>query len=120
MSICRWRQCREGGGNKIPSKQQGKIYFILTGNSQIHRQREFSAEQPGLAAERNRPFTITQKNVPRRRKAAVFLEEVIYPCDYMDSFQAFSETKLPAEKAFYSEANGKRIMEEGHEDAQNV
>lgn len=65
-------------------------------------------------------FTITQKNVPRRRKAAVFLEEVIYPCDYMDSFQTFSETKLPAEKAFYSEANGKRIMEEGHEDAQNV
>ena len=38
-------------------------------------------------------------------KAASLLRKVVYPCEYMDSWERFNETLLPDKKAFYNEFN---------------
>ena len=43
----------------------------------------------------------------------------IYPYEYMDSFERFSEENLPPKEAFYSNLNGEGIMED-YEHAQKV
>ena len=44
----------------------------------------------------------------------------IYPCDYMDSFNKFNETKLPNKQDFYSILNNEHISDEQYMLAQNV
>ena len=44
----------------------------------------------------------------------------IYPYDYMDSFDRFNETKLPAQQDFYSILNNEHISDEQYKHAQNV
>ena len=48
------------------------------------------------------------------------MKKGIYPYEYMDSFERFSEAKLPAKEAFYSKLNDKGIMEEEYEHTQKV
>lgn len=42
------------------------------------------------------------------------------PYEYIDSFERFSETKLPAKEAFYRQLNDKHISEGDYEHAQKV
>ena len=44
----------------------------------------------------------------------------IYPYDYMDSFDKFSETNLPKKEEFYSILNDEHISDEDYEHAKNV
>jgi len=44
----------------------------------------------------------------------------VYPYDYMDSFNKFSETELPARKDFYSVLNKTDISESEYQHAQEV
>jgi len=44
----------------------------------------------------------------------------VYPYDYMDSFQRFEETELPARKYFYSKLNETDISEDEYQHAQEV
>ena len=50
----------------------------------------------------------------------ILLKKEIYPYEDMDSFERFSETKLPEKEAFYSKLNGNRITEEEYEHARKV
>ena len=45
------------------------------------------------------------------------MKEGSYPYEYMDSFERFSEAKLPA---FYSKLNSKGITEEDYQYAQKL
>ena len=44
----------------------------------------------------------------------------IYPYDYMDSFEKFEKTELPAKEEFYSILNNEHITDEQYKHAQNV
>lgn len=50
----------------------------------------------------------------------LLLKKGIYLYEYMDSFERFRETKLPAKEAFYTKLNDKHISEEEYEHAQKV
>ncbi|KAL9982059.1 hypothetical protein ACROYT_G010849 [Oculina patagonica] len=51
-----------------------------------------------------------------------FLKSVkgIYPYEYMDSWERFSETSLPEKEKFYSKLNDENITDEEYKHAQNV
>ena len=57
-------------------------------------------------------FKITKRTI---KDTSVLLKKGIYPNEYMDSFERFSETGLPAREAFYSKSSGKGITEEEYE-----
>ena len=44
----------------------------------------------------------------------------VYPCDYLDSFDKFNETRLPKREDFYSILNNEHVPEEKYQHAQNV
>ena len=52
------------------------------------------------------------------KDTSLLLRKGIYPYEYMDSFERFSEEKLPAKEAFYSKLAGKEIAEDEYEHAQ--
>ena len=62
-------------------------------------------------------FKITERMF---KDTSLLLKKGIYPYEYMDSFERFSEEKLPAKEAFYSKLAGKGITEEEYEHAQRV
>jgi len=56
----------------------------------------------------------------KTKKKRLLLKKGIYPHQYMNSFERFSEAKLSAKEAFYSKLNDKSITEEEYEHAQKV
>ena len=44
----------------------------------------------------------------------------VYPYEYMDSWEKFEETRLPAKEAFYSKLNMEGISDKDYEHAQQV
>lgn len=65
-------------------------------------------------------FKITQKTFQEEEKRRLLMKKEIYPYEYIDSFERFSEDKLPTKEAFYSNLNGAGITEEDYEYAQKV
>ena len=62
----------------------------------------------GLQRERNIDHKNSVKDLLSHHKK-VPLKKAIYTYEYRDSFERFSETKLPTKEAFYSGMNGKII-----------
>ena len=50
----------------------------------------------------------------------LLLRKGVYPYDYMDSWEKFNETSLPAKKDFYSELTLEDISDKDYEHAQKV
>ena len=50
----------------------------------------------------------------------MLLRKGVYPYEYMDSWEKFSETVLPSKKKFYSNLNLKDISDEDYLHAQKV
>ena len=50
----------------------------------------------------------------------MFLRKVVYPQQYMDSWERFDETSLPDKKSFYNELNLEDITDKGYTHAQKV
>ena len=53
-------------------------------------------------------------------KFVLLLRKSVYPYEYMDSWEKFDETTLPAKKAFYSKLNLENISDEHYLHAQKV
>ena len=53
-------------------------------------------------------------------KLKLLLKKGIYPYEYMDSFERFSETQLPEKEKFYSSLSGEGITDEEYEHAKKV
>ena len=88
------------------TNKHGKVHLFLAGKSDIHRQHEFHAEQPGQAGEgKRRTFT-------DEKKQRLLLKKGIYPYEYMDSFERFDETQLSEKEEFYSSLSGEGITDE--------
>ena len=53
-------------------------------------------------------------------KFVLLLRKVVYPKEYMGSWERFDETSLPDKKAFYSKFNLENITAEGYTHAKKV
>ena len=53
-------------------------------------------------------------------KFVMLLRKVVYPYEYMGSWERFNETSLPPKKGFYSELTLEDISEKDYEHAQKV
>ena len=53
-------------------------------------------------------------------KFVMLLRKVVYPYEYMDSWERFNETSLPPKKVFYSELTLEDISDKAYEHAQKV
>ena len=53
-------------------------------------------------------------------KFVLLLRKGVYPYEYMDSWERFSETTFPNKKAFYSELNLEYITDKDYAHAQKV
>ena len=61
-----------------------------------------------------------QSRVAEENKRRLLFKKGIYPYEYIDSFERFSETKLPDKEKFYSSLNGKGITDEEYAHAKEV
>ena len=50
----------------------------------------------------------------------MLLRKVVYPYEYMDSWEKFNETSLPDKEYFYSELNKEHITDEDYLHSQKV
>ncbi|GFW95212.1 c2H2-type domain-containing protein [Trichonephila clavipes] len=64
-------------------------------------------------------FNILKQNVSQN-KIQLLLRKGIYPYEYVDNFQKFSEIALPPASAFYSTLSGEHVSAEDYEHAKNV
>ncbi|GFT96393.1 c2H2-type domain-containing protein [Nephila pilipes] len=64
-------------------------------------------------------FNILKQNVSQD-KIHLLLRKGIYPYEYVDNFQKFSEIALPPAAAFYSTLSGEHVSAEDYEHAKNV
>ena len=53
-------------------------------------------------------------------KFALLLRKGVYPYEYMDSWERFTEESLPDKESFYSELNNEHITDEDYAHAQKV
>ena len=53
-------------------------------------------------------------------KFILLLRKVVYPFEYMDSWERFNETLLPSKKVFYSNLNMEDIDDIDYRDGNNV
>ena len=60
------------------------------------------------------------KLMPEENKRQLLIKKDIYPYEYMDSFERFSETQLPDKEKFYSSLSGQDITEEEYAQAKQV
>ena len=65
-------------------------------------------------------FPIIRKTVQDPRHQRLLLKKGIYPCEYIDSFERFNETRLPPKYDFYSSLTGGGITDEDYAHAQEV
>ena len=65
-------------------------------------------------------FPIMKKLMPEENKRRLLLKKGIYPYEYMDTFERFSETQLPEKEKFYSSLSGKGITDEDYAHAKQV
>ena len=78
--------------------------------------------------ERKRPINELIENFPSvyqfcngdLNKFVLLLRKGVYPYEYMDSWEKFDETTLPAKEAFYSKLNLENISDEDYLHAQKV
>ena len=57
-------------------------------------------------------FPIMKRRFPEENWQRLLMKKGIYPYEYMDSFERFSETRLPDKEKFYSSLSGKGIKDE--------
>ena len=59
----------------------------------------------------NDAFKYTSEEIENHKKLKLMKQKGVYPYDYMDSFNSFSEKKLPTKDNFYSILNDEHICD---------
>ena len=67
---------------------------------------------------RGQDITGVVGGIPRAASADLLYKKGIYPYEYVDSWEKFSETSLPPKEEFYSSLTDEHITEEEYEHAQ--
>ena len=73
-----------------------------------------------VAANPPEPFQITARYEPNQQRRELLLRKGVYPYEYMDSWERFTDTQLPPKTSFYIKLTGNHISDEDYTHAQNV
>ena len=103
----------------IPTNTENYISFSL-GNLRFVDSVNFLLSSLDKLVKGSGEFPIMHRMVPEENKRRLLLKKEIYPYEYMDSFERFSETQLPEKEKFYSSLSGKGITDEEYAHAKDV
>ena len=73
-----------------------------------------------VAANPPRAFQITAQHEPNRERRELLMRRGVYPYEYMDTWDRFTEPKLPSKEAFYSKLSDAHISDEDYAHAQKI
>ena len=73
-----------------------------------------------VAANPPEAFQITAQHEPNRERRELLMRKGVYPYEYMDTWNRFTEPKLPSKEAFYSELSDAHISYKDYAHTQQV
>ena len=73
-----------------------------------------------VAANPPEAFRITAQHEPNRERRELLMRKGVYPYEYMDTWDRFTELKLPPKEVFYSKLSDAHISDEDYAHAQKV
>lgn len=111
----------EGRISCIPNNTEKYISFSL-GQLRFIDSAQFLLASLDKLVAANQPeaFNITARYEPDQHKRELLMRKGVYPYEYMDSWERFTETRLPPKEAFYSKLSDEHICEEDYTHAQRV
>lgn len=110
----------------IPNNMETNISFSLGGGGGcLHLQFELSASIAGSldALAKNLPrkaLKHTAKHTQNKKQRNLLGQKEVYPYEYIDGWERFSETKLPPKSLFYSSLNDEHITQKQCKHAKKV
>ena len=73
-----------------------------------------------VAANPPEAFQIIAKHEPNRERREILMRKIVYPYEYMDTWDRFEEPKLPPKESFYSKLSDAHISTDDYTHAQKV
>ena len=105
----------------IPNNMEKYVSFSLRRLRFIDSFQFLSSSLSKLVSNKNpEDFKIMKQFEPDEERRKLMLRKGVYPYEYMDSFERFSETSLPPKEAFYSTLTRSHITDKDYEHAKKV
>ena len=105
----------EGRVSCIPNNMEKYISFSLGQLRFIDSAQFLLASLDKLdAAIPPEAFQITAQHEPNRERRELLMRKGFYPYEYMDTWDPFTERKLPPKEAFYSKLSDAHISDEDY------
>ena len=111
----------EGRVSCIPNNTEKYISFSL-GQLRFIDSAQFLLASLDKLVAANPPeaFQITAQHEPDRERRELLTRKGVYPYEYMDTWDRFTEPKLPTKEVFYSKLTDAHISDEDYAHAQKV
>ena len=111
----------EGRVSCIPNNTEKYIAFSL-GQLRFIDSAQFLLASLDKLVAANPPevFQITAQREPNRERRELLMRKGVYPYEYMETWDRFTEPKLPQKEAFYSKFSDAHISDEDYTHAQKV
>ena len=111
----------EGGIGCIPNNTEKYISFSI-GQLRFIDSAQFLLASLDKLVAANPPeaFRITARHEPNRERRELLMRKGVYPYEYMDTWDRFTEPKLPPKEVFYSKLFDAHISDEDYTHAQKV
>ena len=111
----------DGRVSSIPNNTEKYISFTL-GQLRFTDSAQFLLASPDKLVAANPPeaFQITAHHEPNRERRELLMRKSVYLYEYMDTWDRFTEPKLPPKEAFYSKVSDVHISDEDYGHAQQV
>ena len=107
--------------NPIPNNMEKYMAFMLGNDLTFIDSFQFmSSSLDKLINNLPKDDLIYTSKVFKGKKLDLMSKKGVYPCDFMESFEKFNQTELPAKEHFYSILNDQHITNDEHDDAKNV
>ena len=107
--------------NAIPNNMEKYMAFMLGNHLMFINSFQFmSSNLDKLVNNLPKDNLIYTSQVFKGKKLDLMSKKGVYPYDFMDSFEKFNQTKLPAKDQFYSILNDQHITNDEYEHAKKV
>ena len=105
----------EGRVSCIPNNTEKYISFSL-GQLRFIDNAQFLLASLNKLVAANPPgaFQITAQNEPNRERRELVMRKGVYPYEYMDTWDRFTEPKLPPKEVFYSKLSDAHISDDDY------
>ena len=107
--------------NAIPNNMEKYMAFMLGNHLTFINSFQFmSSSLEKLVNNLPKDYLIYTSKVFKGKKLNLMSEKGVYPYDFMDSFEKFNQTELPAKEHFYGILNDQHITNDEYDHARKV